>query len=66
MSTSEGQENLSCMLAGAKDVQFVNRPVPQIEDPHDVLIKIAYTGVCGSDVSASTMCTYIRLEETTQ
>ncbi len=43
--------NLSCMLAGAKKVDFVDWPVPRVDDPHDVLIKIAYTGVCGSDVS---------------
>ncbi|KAF5019982.1 hypothetical protein F66182_7999, partial [Fusarium sp. NRRL 66182] len=42
--------NPSCLLYGPGDAQFEDHPVPQIEDPHDVIVKIAYTGVCGSDV----------------
>ncbi|KAL3440249.1 GroES-like protein [Aspergillus insuetus] len=44
------ETNLSCLLYGPGKVRFENRPVPEIEDPHDVLIRISYVGVCGSDV----------------
>jgi D-xylulose reductase len=27
-----------------------DRPVPEISDPHDVIVQISYVGVCGSDV----------------
>lgn len=47
--------NLSCTLSAAGKVDFVDRPFPQIEDPHDVLVQIAYTGICGSDVSSFQM-----------
>jgi threonine dehydrogenase-like Zn-dependent dehydrogenase len=44
--------NISCLLYGAGDVKFEERPVPSLDDrPNDVLVQIAYTGVCGSDVS---------------
>ncbi|KAF7553539.1 hypothetical protein G7Z17_g3542 [Cylindrodendrum hubeiense] len=43
-------ENLSCLLSGAGKARFEDRPVPEITDPHDILIRIAYVGVCGSDV----------------
>lgn len=48
---SFSKTNLSCLLYGPGQARFENRPVPQIEDPHDVLIRISYVGVCGSDVS---------------
>ncbi|KAK9319169.1 GroES-like protein [Lipomyces orientalis] len=41
--------NLSCLLYGPGKVRFVDRQVPSIEDPHDILIRISYVGVCGSD-----------------
>jgi D-xylulose reductase len=43
-------ENPSCLLYGPGDVRFENRPMPVIEDVNDVIIRIAYVGVCGSDV----------------
>ncbi|CAL5867239.1 uncharacterized protein PFLUO_LOCUS1454 [Penicillium psychrofluorescens] len=43
-------QNPSCLLYGPGDARFEDRPVPEIEDPHDVIIRIAYVGVCGSDV----------------
>jgi D-xylulose reductase len=49
VSLSEMQ-NPSCLLYGPFDARFEDRPIPQIEDPSDVIIRIAYTGVCGSDV----------------
>ncbi|GFF48898.1 probable D-xylulose reductase A [Aspergillus udagawae] len=49
VSLSEMQ-NPSCFLYGPFDARFEDRPIPKIEDPSDVVIRIAYTGVCGSDV----------------
>lgn len=43
-------DNPSCLLYGSGDVRYENRPMPVIEDPLDVIIRIAYVGVCGSDV----------------
>ncbi|GKT97149.1 xylitol dehydrogenase [Colletotrichum tofieldiae] len=34
----------------AHDVEFAERPVPKLSDPHDVLVAVNYTGICGSDV----------------
>ncbi|OWY92686.1 Chlorophyll synthesis pathway protein BchC [Phytophthora megakarya] len=31
-------------------VKFEDRPVPEIKDPHDVIINVRYTGICGSDI----------------
>jgi len=31
-------------------VTFEDRPVPTIQSPHDVLIAVKFTGICGSDV----------------
>ncbi|KAL4932160.1 NAD(P)-dependent alcohol dehydrogenase [Aspergillus undulatus] len=42
--------NPSCLLYGPHDARFEDRPLPTITNPHDVIVKIAYTGVCGSDV----------------
>ncbi|KAJ5698692.1 hypothetical protein N7462_000697 [Penicillium macrosclerotiorum] len=43
-------QNPSCLLYGPGDVRLEDRPLPAIEDPYDVIIRIAYVGVCGSDV----------------
>jgi D-xylulose reductase len=43
--------NLSCLLYGPHDARFEDREVPIISDPYDVIVRIAYVGVCGSDVS---------------
>jgi hypothetical protein len=51
-STPEMQ-NPSCLLYGPGDARFEDRPLPIIEDPYDVIIRIAYVGVCGSDVRIS-------------
>ncbi|KAF7594625.1 hypothetical protein BBP40_008715 [Aspergillus hancockii] len=40
-------QNPLCLLYG--DARFEERPFPIIDDPHDVIVQIAYTGVCGSD-----------------
>lgn len=40
----------SVLLFGPFDARYEDGPIPQIVDPRDVIIRIAYTGVCGSDV----------------
>ncbi|KAL2108274.1 hypothetical protein VUR80DRAFT_4008 [Thermomyces stellatus] len=42
--------NLSCVLRGAGNVRFEDRPIPEIKDPYDVIARVCYVGVCGSDV----------------
>jgi D-xylulose reductase len=44
-------QNPSIVLYGAKDAKLEDKGVPTLTDPHDVLVRIAYVGVCGSDVS---------------
>ena len=43
--------NPSCLLYGPLDARFEDRPMPVLDNPHDVIVQVAYTGVCGSDVS---------------
>ncbi|KAI8628958.1 GroES-like protein [Xylariaceae sp. FL1651] len=42
--------NLSFVLNKPHDVAFVDRPAPTLQSPHDVLVAVNYTGICGSDV----------------
>ncbi|KAH9903831.1 GroES-like protein [Xylariomycetidae sp. FL2044] len=42
--------NLSFILNKPHDVAFSDKPVPNLHEPHDVLVAINYTGICGSDV----------------
>ncbi|ETS76543.1 D-xylulose reductase A [Pestalotiopsis fici W106-1] len=42
--------NLSFVLKEPKSIEFAERPIPTISSPHDVLVAISYTGICGSDV----------------
>ncbi|KFA56275.1 hypothetical protein S40293_00220 [Stachybotrys chartarum IBT 40293] len=42
--------NLSFILNKPNDVTFAERPKPSIQSPHDVLVAVNYTGICGSDV----------------
>lgn len=44
-------QNLSFVLEGVNQVKFEDRPIPELKDPHDVLLNVRYTGICGSDVS---------------
>lgn len=44
-------ENPSWYLYGPETAKIENAPYPFIEDQHDVIVRIAYVGVCGSDVS---------------
>lgn len=43
--------NPSIVLYGAKTAKIEDKEVPKPTDPHDVLVRIAFVGVCGSDVS---------------
>lgn len=45
-----GLQNLSFILNKPLDVSFAERPKPSLASPHDVLVAINYTGICGSDV----------------
>lgn len=38
------------MLTGIRQTTLQEVPAPQIVNPHDVLLRIEYVGVCGSDV----------------
>ncbi|KAL2155239.1 hypothetical protein VTH82DRAFT_3915 [Thermothelomyces myriococcoides] len=42
--------NLSFVLKKAQEVTFEERPAPKLQNPHDVLVAVNYTGICGSDV----------------
>ncbi|KAF2102267.1 sorbitol dehydrogenase [Rhizodiscina lignyota] len=42
--------NASCVLYGPGSIQFEDREIPQLCDEHDIIVRIAYVGVCGSDV----------------
>ena len=48
-------DNLSWFLYGPGDAKLQSLPVPEIKDPNDVIIRIAYVGVCGSDVGTVTL-----------
>ena len=47
------QNNLCCLLYGPGKAQFEHRDVPTLSDPYDILVRIAYVGVCGSDVNSN-------------
>ena len=40
----------SMVLTGLSRLDIVEKPVPVIRDPHEVLIKMKSVGVCGSDI----------------
>jgi 2-desacetyl-2-hydroxyethyl bacteriochlorophyllide A dehydrogenase len=42
----------AAFLHGRLDVRIQPAPIPQIERPDDVLIAVAYTGICGSELHA--------------
>lgn len=35
---------------GKYDVSVEDRPLPQIEDPRDLIVKVQYAGLCGTYV----------------
>jgi D-xylulose reductase len=44
-------QNPSIVLYGAHNAKLEDKEIPPLLDPHDVLVRIAYIGVCGSDVT---------------
>ncbi|KAH8694210.1 chaperonin 10-like protein [Talaromyces proteolyticus] len=58
MSSIKQMKNPSWFLSGPHSADIrdhlpASNDIPQIKDPHDVLIQISYVGVCGSDVHNS-------------
>ena len=43
-------ENPSVLLYGPGQAKIEERPTPTITEDYDVVIQVAYVGVCGSDV----------------
>lgn len=39
--------NPSLVLRAIKDIALDSVPVPEISDPHDVIVHIGQTGICG-------------------
>ena len=38
------------VVNGPGDMQLVERPMPEIKEPNQVLVKVHAAGICGSDV----------------
>lgn len=47
---SFAEKNLALFLLGPGNALVGESPYPNITDEHDIIIRIAYVGVCGSDV----------------
>ena len=50
MTMSSPQINPSCFLYSPGVAKFEDSVYPTLSDQHDVILRIAYVGVCGSDV----------------
>lgn len=55
--------NPSCFLYGPGEAKFEDSPYPRIEDQYDVVLRIAYVGVCGSDVRPSNYLLLITIKQ---
>lgn len=44
-------QNPSIVLYGAQNARLEDKRIPELTDPHQVIVRINYVGVCGSDVS---------------
>lgn len=49
-SPSKISQNNSFVLSGPKNIVYEDRPIPELKDPHDVLLQVNFTGICGSDI----------------
>lgn len=38
------------VVFGKEDIRYTDTEIPKIQNPNDVLVKVKYTGICGSDV----------------
>jgi len=47
---TDTSQNNSFILSGPKKIVYEDRPVPELKDPHDVLLQVNFTGICGSDI----------------
>lgn len=36
---------------GVRDVSVTDRPIPTIQDPKDIIVKVRYTALCGRYVN---------------
>lgn len=45
-------QNPSLVLKAVQQLEFEDRPVPDLLEPYDVSVRIEYTGICGSDVGS--------------
>jgi D-xylulose reductase len=43
-------QNPSIVLYGPRNAKLEDTPIPSLTSPYDVLVRINYVGVCGSDV----------------
>ncbi|MCJ1313632.1 hypothetical protein MMC25_007311 [Agyrium rufum] len=49
-TTTTEHKNSSFVLHSPNIVTYEDRPVPELESPHDVIIRVGWTGICGSDI----------------
>jgi len=52
-------QNPGIYLYGPGDARLEDSPMPQITNPHDVIVRIACVGVCGSDVRQSRVTMHV-------
>ncbi|CAI6339252.1 unnamed protein product [Periconia digitata] len=50
MPSLSSMQNPSVILYGPEKAEIEDRPIPEISDGHDVIVRIRFVGVCGSDV----------------
>ncbi|KAF1988653.1 hypothetical protein K402DRAFT_411547 [Aulographum hederae CBS 113979] len=43
-------KNPSFVLQKPLEIKYEDRPVPELKSPNDVLVRVQWTGICGSDV----------------
>lgn len=63
MAETKTLKNPAIVLYGAKNARIQDSPVPQIEDPQDVIVRINFVGVCGSDVSTRLQSQFMALAD---
>lgn len=51
---------------GKYDVSVEDRPLPQIEDPRDIIVKVQYAGLCGTYVFFTTHQVAQKLQKSLQ
>jgi D-xylulose reductase len=51
-TSTKDMQNPSIVLYSPLTARLEDKPVPELLSPHHVIIRIAYVGVCGSDVNS--------------